>query len=454
MNSSAPSNDLSESLALLLITLRKLKAVIAAPAIPSENLFPRLSAAIEKLSQTKAARPIKDGDEYLKQWEELLTERRNTLEPRAIRALCWTSGVATHQLFQDFLDRSDATLTAQSLQGLVRSCHLRWSKEFAPSEVVRRIRRRLEQYAGRNRLLLRWQPSASMILGLDAVDLVAKKLLSEEFNLDGFLTEWGLSGEPSQFVQLAVETSALRCIDQLKTSLSHKNFLFDDLIPWSGWTPAGIKKVIQGLILYPIRQDTELIDSIITIVRNDPRFGDPRHFHTQVNWIGMDNAKRRMQEWLSAANISFFFEHVLPRGEDRHGRKDFWLRYVGCRGLVARPLLSNPDRRRLDYVLRKKGAQDSDFGRLLDDDTSAFALDFGEVLIIEFSAVGNACYVYDKRESKKIVPDVWTTVPFSKMNLKRKSAIATRKPVTHDAQGRWRDDMEKFLASHGIRAVS
>jgi len=105
-------------------------------------------------------------------------------------------------------------------------------------------------------------------------------------------------------------------------------------------------------------------------------------------------------------------------------------------------------------VLWKKGANASDFGRLLDEDTSAFILDFGSVVAIEFSAVGNACYVYEKRAAAEIVPDIWTSLPFSKTELKRKSKIATSQPITHDRQNRWKNEMERILARYGVRAVS
>ena len=46
-----------------------------------------------------------------------------------------------------------------------------------------------------------------------------------------------------------------------------------------------------------------------------------------------------------------------------------------------------------------------------------FILDFGPILAIEFSAVGNACYLYEKKSAAEIVPDIWTTLPFSKTDL-------------------------------------
>jgi hypothetical protein len=117
-------------------------------------------------------------------------------------------------------------------------------------------------------------------------------------------------------------------------------------------------------------------------------------------------------------------------------------------------LLSNSDKFRLRDVLWRKGANVSDFGRLLDEDTSAFILDFGPIVAIEFSAVGNACYLYEKQAAAEIVPDIWTTAPFSKNDLKRRSKTATTQPMTHDRQNRWKHEMERILARYGIRAVS
>ena len=116
--------------------------------------------------------------------------------------------------------------------------------------------------------------------------------------------------------------------------------------------------------------------------------------------------------------------------------------------------MSNSDKFRLRDVLWKKAAKGSDFGRLLDEDTSAFILDFGPIMAIEFSAVGNACYLYERQAAAEIVPDIWTTLPFSKNDLKRKSKIATSQPITHDRQNRWKNEMERILARYGVRAVS
>jgi hypothetical protein len=454
MSPTAAGATLTESLGVLRLALHVLKAELQRPLVSVDSRFRNLTAVIKGLEQTKLAKPASDATEYVDQWNDILAGRRTSLEPRAIRSLCWNPGIATDRAFLSFLARTQHVPKSQSLQGMICSCHARWSRELAVSEPMERIRDHLHQYSGRNRLLNKWKDSAEMIVGPKAHDLMAGELIKSTGGLPGFCDFWGLSIESSQLFHTAAEIASVLCLEQIDRVPRYREFLFKELIPWQGWTPNMLKNVVSRLILFPKRDDAELIETIVHLVRSDQRFGDPRHPQNHNNWIGIDEASKRMQEWLSAADITFFFETVLPRGKDPHGRKAFWLRYVGCRGLRSRPLLSNSDKFRLRDVLWKKGANASDFGRLLDEDTSAFILDFGPVVAIEFSAVGNACYVYEKKAAAEIVPDIWTTLPFSKTDLKRKSKIATSQPIKHDQQNRWKYEMERILAGYGVRAVS
>jgi hypothetical protein len=454
MTDTSPGVDLLESIKGLQLVLQSLKGELLTPAFSVESRFRNLSAAVKGLDQAKLTRPLSDAAEYVEQWAEVLSGQRENLEPRAVRSLCWNAAIATDQSFQDFLDRTQYVPKAQSLQGLICSCHARWSRALAISAPVAKIRTRLEKYSGSNRLLNKWKSYPSMVLGTKAHDVMAAELMKCTDGLAGFWDYWGQSIESSQLFQAAAEVACALCLENSDRDPQCRELLFKQLMPWTGWAPGMLKSVMNRLILFPTREKTELIEEIIRLVRNDSRFGDPRHPQNHNNWIGMDEASRRIQEWLSAADITFFFESVLPKGKDPHGRKSFWLRYVGCRGLRSRPLLSNSDKYRLREILSKKEANASDFGRLLDEDTSAFILDFGPLLVVEFSAVGNACYIYEKRVASEIVPDIWTAVPFTKSDLKRKSKVATGQPIIHGRQPRWKAQMERLLAKYGVRAVS
>ena len=127
-----------------------------------------------------------------------------------------------------------------------------------------------------------------------------------------------------------------------------------------------------------------------------------------------------MIEWLSQLDIVFFFESVLPKGEDPQGRKEFWLRYVTSI-VRSRPLLRREDKERLKRDLKEKGLELSHVGSMDEWSTaSAFLLDFGPLLAIEFSETGNACYIYRKNDVDKIIPDFWTSQLFVQRKLRRR----------------------------------
>src|SRR5439155_15930958 len=93
----------------------------------------------------------------------------------------------------------------------------------------------------------------------------------------------------------------------------------------------------------------------------------------------------------------FFFDLIMAGQEDRHNRREFWLRYVGRVG-NSRVAMGTRDRDRLRVQLtelKKRGR--SEYAHLEDpfeDDVSAFIMDFGRAVVVEFSKPGNACFIY------------------------------------------------------------
>lgn len=457
MSSTESSLGLLEALRVLQVSARELKAEVERPIVAAAESVRNLSKVIEKLGQPRQARPAQCLPEYEKQWEEVLLGSRESLEQRAVRYLCWNPELATDQSFQYFLDRSKSILNARSLQGLITSCHSRWSDQFARGQVVARVLNRLNHYDGPNRLLKNWKANANMVLGPGAHEEFGFELIKAGTGIAEHCSSWGISAEPSPFLQMAVEHAGTVCLNDIDRVGGLRELLFHVILPWPGWSPDRLKSIVSRLILESPKKKPELIEPITRSVMGDRRFGDPRQSQNQNNWLGIDAAERRVKEWLSTADITFFFEHVLPDKKDPHGRKAFWLRYVGCRGLVSRPLLNDVDKYRLKDILWKKRQEVSHFGKT-DGNTSAFLLDFGPLLVIEFSEVGNACYVYEKRAGAEIVPDFWTTKPFHVPDLKIRSRAVSwvihKKPRFAWQRDGWEDEMAGILARYGIRAVS
>src|SRR5262249_1699688 len=149
-------------------------------------------------------------------------------------------------------------------------------------------------------------------------------------------------------------------------------------------------------------------------------------------------------------DIEFFFEHVLPNREDEHGRKPFWLKYVK-HVQRSRPLLCWEDHQRLLTTRARMKEQIGNFGRI-EGGTSAFLLDFGPVVVVEFSRIANACYVFTSADARTVVPEFWATKPFfvsGRNGLKRRDLCAAWIPH-HEG---WEANAARVLASVGIRAL-
>lgn len=441
--------EILDGLEALKGAFHELAMEMRAPPIVALEQFRALEAVVESVGQGRPARPVVCPEEYLKHWKDLLAGRRQDLEPRAIRYLCWEPDVATDSRFLDYLERSGATISARALQGLVRGCHACWNKElFKRSGPASRLQRRLRAYDGPNRIVQRWRTAETMILGQRGADEFGRAMLLARHSVKEHCARWAID-EQSQYVLGSVETAMAGWAKLSSPSSSLNEYALKEFVFWAGWPRSGFKEAVATAI---VKASDELRQLLKPLILKEARLGDPRLPLNAPNWRGVRNeARDRFISWLSADDIQFFFEHVLPHGHDPHGRKPFWLRYVN-QVRMSRALLGWEDRQRLRGMTRKEEA--GNFG-LIEADTSAFLLDFGKVLVVEFSKRGNACYIYDRSAAREIVPDFWSTEPFSagggwRPGLKQQDKVGAR--IAH--YGGWQWQMEQVLAQCGIRAGS
>ena len=416
--------------------------------------LPHLATAVEALEAPHAVRAPVSIEEYVQQWKGYLEGSIDSLQVRAISTLCWHPPTATDKTFQDYLDRNGIKLNLRSLRGLVRSCHAQWSMEFAESETVKKVRRRLSLYDGCSCLLARWKKSVDMILGNSAADLFGHEMLRQSQSIKELCAHWCVD-ENSSYVQAAVAKAAELCRNEMDRVPGLRHYLTTEVLSWSSWLPDHFKKEISDTILHPATSNDEVRDRLRKFVLTDIRLGDPRLPGRQMNWAGIRDAERKVIEWFSQFDIVFFFEHVLPRGNDPHGRKEFWLRYVN-RIRRSRSLLNWSDRYRLKRNLKEKVLESTPSGYMADfEKTSSFLLDFGKIVVVEFSAVGNACYVYtDADFNKSIASDFFTQRAFTLRNLKnRRLSLTKQSTYFWDGIHRhgWQLDASQLLAMYGIR---
>ena len=421
----------------------------------NEELKP-LAKTVQAIGYDGPLKPPICPERYREQWEEYLSGRRQQLESSGLSFLCWDPRIATDARFHQYLDAKRIPLTSRKLLGLVTSAHQQWSRELAKGQIGDSLRRRLRNAPSSSPRLLKWKQNIGTVLGVDAPLRLGEELLRELCSIDEKCAAWGLF-EHSAFIQLTAEGAAETCLRCRSADLPPLSFLVDNLLGWRGWEQASFKDQLAKWILSRHSAELDQLREKLKPLALD-RLGDPRLPRNDNHWQGVaKEAKDEFIRWLSREDIDFFFEHVLPRGSDPHGRKDFWLRYVRA-VKRSRPLLNPLDRRRLRIVQLRKSQELGHYGSV-DGVTSAFLLDFGELLVIEFSAKGNACYVYRRPQAARVVPNFWTDETFSVAKafggfgagpLKQKhSALFT--PLKHDPERKWWSVMSNELAKYGIR---
>ncbi len=447
----ASENQLADSLRSLQIFAGELAQRVNNPSREPQQYLTNLQKVVNALGHVKPARSIYCPEEYVKQWKDFQEDQTQQLQRRAIRYLCWQPDVATSQPFQYFLDHNHIDLNARSLQGLVRSCHARWSPEFAKGQVVSRVRDRLNTYGGTNPLLSQWKQGSGVILGLRGAEEFGAEMVETLRPIKQHCESWGIADETSAYVQVAVRHAAEVCRNQMDRVPDLGKYLLQELLPWTGWPLHVFKDEASKVILHAATtQAVDVRESVRLFALNDPRLGDPRLQHNRLNWAGIGEAERRVIEWLSQFDIVFFFESVLPLGKDPHGRKDFWLRYVS-RVVRSRPLLNLADKSRLRAGLKQTEWELLNFGDMTAINTSAFVLDFGRVIAVEFSAVGNACYLYEKSKFDELVPNLYTTKPFDLYKLKQRR-LSFKQIIHRKAKrGGWRSNSWEEPAADVLR---
>lgn len=399
----------------------------------------RLERTIANLSGGKKAKKILlCPDEYLKQWQEFRAGARSTLEWRVVRYLCWEPEVVTDADFHRYLDRYWPHLNARSLQGMVRGCHLKWSRESAGNFAIECVRRRLREYGGLNRLLERWRGASTLLLGANGAKEFALEILKS--SLEDACNEWNLD-EGTGYVAMAAVEAAESILSARLNEKEAKQLL--GLLQWRHWRPESFKRIIAGALLHPLSENRESWrNALIKCALNHQQLGDPRI--DAASWAGVpEEARIRFVQWLSRADIVFFFDQVL-RGDDPHGRRKFWLQYAASLR-QSRPLLRSDDEIRLSKEIRRSRGGNAGYGRVTGA-ASALILDFGSTVALEFSTAA-AIYFYDRETFNELVPDLWQRYNFLEPSLMVKERA--RGWVEHGPICEL--EAAAILASYGIR---
>jgi EH_Signature domain len=432
--------DLLSSLSPLQQALERWKADLEAIGEQQPPKLERLEKTIEVLGEEKTPKRVLCPEENLQQWKDYLAGKVSTLEWGVVRSLCWEPGIVTDIRFQNYLDRYWPDLNARSLQGMVRSCHMKWTRETANTPALKRVQQRLKKYQGPNRLLDRWRSAATMLLEANGPMEFAHEIIKHGSSILDACKDWKLD-EQTGYVEMAAEAAAGEVLLPQLTETDAKSLM--SLLLWNHWPIDIFKRIVGKTILHSLSENSESWRSeLIEIILINPLIGDPRQDSTR--WAGVpEEARIKFVQWMSRADIVFFFDRVL-RGNDLHGRRKFWLQYVG-RLCQSRPLLRNADEVRLSAEIRDSQGVQASYGRV-NGGASSFLMDFGPIVAIEFSTSG-ATYFYNRETFNDIVPNLWQRVHFSEASLQ--SRDRARGWVAHKPD--WEDEAASLLAKYDIR---
>lgn len=397
--------------------------------------LPRLVKAIDGVDAL--AKPLQPADSHLRDWQAFVSGKTEKLSPRSIRNLSWYPEVAMDAQFAQQVFTSDRIRSsAKTIQGLVYSCHSKWNDvQQLPQfpDLVDLVR----SFAGPNGVVRKWRENINTVLSPDAVKKLALELFKKKAPLHGAIAELRLF-EDTQFFREVVSECARSCCKRLSDPETLDYFVYQ-ILSWDKHRIESFKVHVNSAVLSgSFEESSDVKARLVNYLVNDvERLGDPRL--RPASWVGIEESKKKVLQYLSREDIVFFFNKVMKN--DEHGRKDFWLRYVPSL-VQSRPLLTDVDRERLNAVLPRDGIRH--FGRTTGQ-RSAFLLDFGNVLAVEFEGVG-ACYLYDARTRDKYFREFYTLRPFDDQLLKMPSNALYRK--RH--QGNWGWVLGQALAQSGI----
>lgn len=181
--------------------------------------------------------------------------------------------------------------------------------------------------------------------------------------------------------------------------------------------------------------------------RSTERWSSPILVSNRGKWSRVQDATREMvADWIKLETIQQFFEFLAEEGATDKRRVRYWeqrYRQIEQFWLVLGDdamRKNDVDFRKLRDGMKRDGLLKS---LLRDRENNAIIMKIGQLLVVEFSKTGNACYAYDLSMQAPFDLD---RSSFPTLALKLPSQAVGRLSHTHD----WEFRFDQFLAQQGI----
>ena len=416
--------------------------------ISPDTLFKPIIKIIAEINKAEAPQKPPNSEKYLEQWRLFLDRKKPDLEMQAIRYLCWEAEAVNNPEFFKYITSRPIRITSRVIKGLVMTLHSSWHKDMPEKPIVKYTATLVRDFSGSDRTIAKWKNGLAMLLEKNGAAYFARDvLLDMRKDFKTVAESWALNVN-SAYMRYAAYNAFDQSIERVGSDIHITKYILDIVIGWKVWQtqPDGFRKIISRLILH--RNINSAAEDLRVKILAHQMLGDPRLPANRNKWLDIDPAaKQKFIGWLARRDIVFFFDHVL-KGNDRHGRREFWLRYVNSM-VSSRPLLSDAT------AIQFRNNRDICFGKLTSSSNqAAFILDFGEVLAVEFSDVG-MIYIYKRAEFERNISDIWVGWHISENSLKDQR-LPDECKIRHRALENivnvdWRDNAASVLASYGVR---
>ena len=345
---------------------------------------------------------ISKREKIIKKWDSFINGGGNAqiiFNLKEVEFLSTQTNVFLNDSFWDLL-MDLPIISHKIIIGLVYNVHVLWKEIVDFNKIIDSITFMILEYKQENKIIQLWKENIELILSEKSPINLATKLVDENLNLSALSVKYYLNLNNTNLGK-EVEKCVLEA--KLNKFKREKNIKSADLSDIFMTLSGGLFSKQEGnnilsLALHVVDEvSTQIkmpcIDAFIEYLLSNIDYKDPREYPEK--WITFeDSGKNIFMKWLNERDIRVFFDLFIDY--DPHLRKDFWLKYAEkvkkttiLKGNSVSQNYKNKDE------IEKLKLQGNNFIPL-DAPTNAFILEFDNIIAVEFSEAGNACYIYNK----------------------------------------------------------
>lgn len=391
-------------------------------------------------------------EEAKKFWRQCVTQGDfSELTQRTVRILSSDSSSVKSTEFARYVNDRAQRLSPRVVRTLLPTLHQEWNENPAAHKVmIAAVRSWIDAYKGKDQVLLNWQMNIERLAGSAAPSLIGREVafsleeagvILERFKLKTGMTKFAMLANDHAIVELSktITSAALPSNDRW-------SFLLEKLLKTNLASRAAKVNALSYLIQTLRQADAsrwhQPREDLKTFILTSKDFGDPR-IHPERWYQFPREAVEALVAWLSEEDIEFFFKLIIR--DDPHGRRDYWLQFVP-HVRASRVAVSKSDQQRHYLKLEEWRKKGRDFASITGD-ASAFLLDFGDFVAVEFSKTGNACFVFEKKVFLESVVSLHKR-SFTVGELKNHNYFYRRTHI-----GPWQEELNYDLSLIGLRPV-